>query len=80
VREFINRIIISAVNKNSNERKIHIIYNFIGAFDFATAIEQSKSKKEKRRSAILRRHNQKSILTSALCTEAGLFYAYGNTL
>jgi len=28
------------------EREIHIVYNFIGAFDFSTAAEQSKNPAE----------------------------------
>ena len=49
IREFIDRIEISA-NENgrgrkpSKDRKIHIVYNFIGAFDFAEAAKQNKDK------------------------------------
>jgi len=37
IREFIDRIEISAMNRKSKERRINIVYNFIGAFDFETA-------------------------------------------
>ena len=46
LREFIDRIEISATekwSKKSKERKIHIVYNFIGAFDFQSAAAQTKA-------------------------------------
>jgi len=53
LREFIDRIDISATNgkkgrtkaDNDKARKIHIVYNFIGAFDFEEAAKQNKSGK-----------------------------------
>jgi DNA invertase Pin-like site-specific DNA recombinase len=40
LRAFIDRIYISAVDKNVKTREIEIVYNFIGAFDFGAATEQ----------------------------------------
>jgi len=37
LREFIDRINVSAVDKKSKTRAIEIVYNFIGAFDFTSA-------------------------------------------
>ena len=37
--------------KPSKDRKIHIVYNFIGAFDFQTATEQVKTNQEQRKTA-----------------------------
>ena len=42
LREFIEKIYISEKNKQTNTQEIRIVYNFIGAFDFNKAIEQSK--------------------------------------
>ena len=56
LREFVDRIEISA-NENGRGRKpdknrrIHIVYNFIGAFDFAQAIEQRKDSQEQKKTA-----------------------------
>ena len=50
LREFIHKIYISKTSgkiggKHVDEpREIEIVYNFIGAFDFPKAMEQSKSK------------------------------------
>jgi hypothetical protein len=41
LREFIHRIYISATDKKSKTRRVEIVYNFIGAFDFKTAREQT---------------------------------------
>ena len=52
LREFVDRIEISA-NENGRgrkadkDRKIHIVYNFIGAFDFVEAVTQSENKATK---------------------------------
>ena len=43
LREFIDRINVSAVDKTSKTRNIEIVYNFIGAFDFTTAKEQTQN-------------------------------------
>lgn len=51
LREFIDRIEISATARTSKERKIHIVYNFIGVFDFEAAIEQAKANKKQRKTA-----------------------------
>lgn len=50
LRAFIDRIEVSHVNKKSRTREITIVYNFIGAFDFTRAIENTRntSKKEQR--------------------------------
>lgn len=44
LREFIHKIYISACDRTSDTREIHIVYNFIGPFDFDKAIEQAKRK------------------------------------
>jgi hypothetical protein len=41
LREFIDRIYISAVDRKSKTREIQIVYNFIGAFDFEAAMEKA---------------------------------------
>ncbi len=41
LREFIDRIEVSHADKKSKTREITIVYNFIGAFDFTRAIEDS---------------------------------------
>jgi len=51
LHEFIDRIEISATDTKSRERKIHIVYNFMGAFDFEAAAENTKSKKDKKKTA-----------------------------
>lgn len=51
LREFVDRIEISALVKRSEERKIHIVYNFVGAFDFSTATAQSETNQEQRNTA-----------------------------
>ena len=54
LREFVDRIEISA-NENGRgrrpdkNRKIHIVYNFIGAFDFAQAIRQRNNDSQEQR-------------------------------
>jgi len=50
LREFVDRIEISATEKwkKIQEQKISIVYNFIGAFDFEMATEQSKVKCEQK--------------------------------
>lgn len=56
LREFIDRIEISA-NENgrgrklNKERKIYIVYNFIGAFDFEAVTAQAKANHEQRKTA-----------------------------
>ena len=56
LREFIDRIEISA-NENGRgrkldkNRKIHIVYNFIGAFDFSQATQQRETNHEQRKTA-----------------------------
>jgi len=58
LREFVDRIEISATDKWKKKepgRKIHIVYNFIGAFDFGAVAAQTEANnetdKEKRKSA-----------------------------
>ena len=48
LREFVDRIEISATEKwkKIQERKISIVYNFIGAFDFEVATEQAETKQK----------------------------------
>jgi DNA invertase Pin-like site-specific DNA recombinase len=43
LREFIDRINVSAMDRKSKTRDIEIVYNFIGAFDFQTVAEQSEN-------------------------------------
>lgn len=43
LREFIDRIEVSHVDKKSKTREITIVYNFIGAFDFARATEEAQN-------------------------------------
>ena len=58
LREFIDRIEVSATNGRKGRtkaekdagRKIHIVYNFIGAFDFEVAA-QAKTTQEQRKTA-----------------------------
>jgi hypothetical protein len=56
IREFIDRIEISA-NENgrgrkaSKDRRISIVYNFIGAFDFNTALETTETKPKMKKTA-----------------------------
>jgi len=53
IREFIHRINISATEKwkRKAELKIHIEYNFIGAFDFEEAAEQAKTNANQQKTA-----------------------------
>ncbi|MDR1210021.1 MAG: DUF4368 domain-containing protein [Clostridiales bacterium] len=58
LREFIDRIEISATNGRGRTkaeadagREIHIVYNFIGAFDFEGAAAQAKTTQEQRKTA-----------------------------
>ncbi len=50
LREYIDHIEVSHVDKKSKTREITIVYNFIGAFDFARAIDnaQHTTKKQQR--------------------------------
>ena len=43
LREFIERIEASHVEKGASTREITIVYNFIGAFDFNRAIEEAQN-------------------------------------
>jgi DNA invertase Pin-like site-specific DNA recombinase len=43
LREFIEKIYVSEMDKQTKTREIRIVYNFVGAFDFEAAIEQSTS-------------------------------------
>ena len=52
LREFIDRIEVSHTDKKSKTREITIVYNFIGAFDFAQAAENAKhTSKQQQRTA-----------------------------
>lgn len=46
-QEFIDRIEVSHADKKSKTRKITIVYNFIGAFDFTRAIEEAHNTTQK---------------------------------
>jgi DNA invertase Pin-like site-specific DNA recombinase len=41
LREFVHHVRVSEKDKDTNEQKIHIVYNFVGAFDFTAATEQA---------------------------------------
>ena len=47
LREFIDRIEVSHADRKTKTREITIVYNFIGAFDFARAIDESQHTKKK---------------------------------
>jgi hypothetical protein len=51
LHEFIDRIIIAEADKETKTRHIEIVYNFIGAFDFSSTIEQSQNKSGNKKSA-----------------------------
>jgi DNA invertase Pin-like site-specific DNA recombinase len=42
LREFIEKIYVSERDKATKEQKIQIVYNFVGAFDFQSATDQSQ--------------------------------------
>ena len=42
LREFIDRIEVSHADRKTKTREITIVYNFIGAFDFARAIDEAQ--------------------------------------
>ncbi|MBO1005006.1 uncharacterized protein DUF4368 [Pseudogracilibacillus auburnensis] len=42
VREFIDKILVSAKDRKTKTQEITIVYHFIGAFDFNKAINQTK--------------------------------------
>ena len=45
LREFIDKIYVSAVDRKAKTREIKIVYNFIGAFDFNSAMEHANNEK-----------------------------------
>ena len=45
LREFIERIYVYNKDKQTKTQEVQIVYNFIGAFDFVQAAEQTKSDK-----------------------------------
>jgi DNA invertase Pin-like site-specific DNA recombinase len=45
LREFVEKVLVSEKDKTTMTQKITIVYNFIGAFDFKEAKEQSESPK-----------------------------------
>lgn len=47
LREYIDHIKVSRADKKSKTREITIVYNFIGTFDFAQAIEEAHNTTEK---------------------------------
>lgn len=47
LREFIDHIEVSQVDRMSKTREITIVYNFIGAFDFSRAIEEAHNSNQK---------------------------------
>ena len=54
LREFVDRIVISATEKwkkKTEAREIEIVYNFIGAFDFKAATEQTEANEKNRKTA-----------------------------
>jgi DNA invertase Pin-like site-specific DNA recombinase len=51
LREFIERVYVSEKDKATGTQKIRIVYNFIGAFDFEAATEQTRSQNTQRKRA-----------------------------
>ena len=55
LREFIDKIYIFAADgkkgRKKAERKVHIVYNFIGAFDFGAAAAQAETAPEQVKTA-----------------------------
>jgi DNA invertase Pin-like site-specific DNA recombinase len=53
IREFIDRIEVGATPKYSRKhpRRINIVYNFIGAFDFSMASEKTEAERETKKTA-----------------------------
>jgi hypothetical protein len=53
LRELIHKIVISATPKYSKKhpRRIHIEYNFIGAFDFNAASEAAEAGQQQKKTA-----------------------------
>lgn len=45
LREFIERIYVSEKDKQTKTQEVQIVYNFIGAFDFVQAAEQTNNEK-----------------------------------
>jgi hypothetical protein len=43
LREFISKIYVSERDKETKTREIRIVYNFVGAFDFDSAVEQTNN-------------------------------------
>lgn len=43
LREFIDKILVSAKDHQTKTQEITIVYNFIGAFDFNRVIHQTKN-------------------------------------
>ena len=52
LREFIERIYVSEKDKQTKTQEVEIVYNFIGAFDFVQAAEQSKTEKTTKKTGI----------------------------
>jgi hypothetical protein len=54
LREFVDRVFISATEigkKTDAGRRIHLVYNFIGAFDFEAATAQVEINENDRKTA-----------------------------
>ena len=56
LRELIDRIEVYHADKKSKMRKITIVYNLVGAFDFTRAIQQAWIQLKNRK----RRHSRKA--------------------
>lgn len=53
VREFIDKILVSAKDNKTKTQEITIVYNFIGAFDFNIVIHQAKNKDKNRKVGVI---------------------------
>lgn len=53
VREFIDKILVSAKDKKIKTQEITIVYNFFGAFDFNKVIHQAKNEDKNRKVGVI---------------------------
>lgn len=53
VREFIDKILVSAKDRKTKTQEITIVCNFIGAFDFNKAINQAKKEDKNRKVGVV---------------------------
>jgi hypothetical protein len=58
LREFIDKVYVYEKDKATNTRKIQMVYNFIGVFDFKTAMEQSQNVQSSAKAELRNAHPQ----------------------